>query len=150
MARGLEEKPRDRIGPPNGYPKEIEKYADPLNWKYPLHTPFHARASTRYFNKETNRETYAGERAYIDSKIKEALLRFGIAFKVKEGLIEKESEIIQEDIPLTKNIEEMDVEDLLLLFLGRGQNEESYGDGGFPCFCPKDAEEYHSSEGERI
>src|SRR5947199_190319 len=37
-----------RLGPPQGYPKDPDKYGDPANWKYPVHTPLHARAAARY------------------------------------------------------------------------------------------------------
>src|SRR5207249_2716198 len=30
-----------RLGPPQGYPKDPDRYADPANWKYPVHTPSH-------------------------------------------------------------------------------------------------------------
>src|SRR5437870_13218362 len=69
-----------RLGPPQGYPKDPEKYGDPANWKYPVHTPFHARAARRYFNEPRNRAKYTPEeQAYIDKKINEALERFGVA-----------------------------------------------------------------------
>src|SRR5437773_8189202 len=56
-----------RLGPPQGYPKDPDKYADPANWKYPVHTPFHARAARRYFNEPRNRVKYTPEeQAYID------------------------------------------------------------------------------------
>ncbi len=108
-----------RAGPPNGYPKDPEKYADPANWKYPVHTPFHARAARRYFNKPENRAKYTPEeQAYIDKKINEALERFGVAVKTKGGEIEEEAGIIQADVPLNKDIDRMDLEELLLVLLG--------------------------------
>ncbi len=68
-----------RSGPPPGYPKDQNKYADPENWKYPVHTPHHAVAARRYFNKERNRDAYEPEEQfYIDSSINEALKKFGI------------------------------------------------------------------------
>ncbi|HKW43241.1 MAG TPA: DUF6582 domain-containing protein, partial [Thermoplasmata archaeon] len=58
-----------RLGPPERYPKDPEKYGDPANWKYPVHTPFHARAARRYFNEPRNRAKYTPEeQAYIDKK----------------------------------------------------------------------------------
>ena len=58
-----------RLGPPQGYPKDPDRYADPANWKYPVHTPFHARAARRYFNEPRNRAKYTPEeQAYIDAR----------------------------------------------------------------------------------
>ena len=113
-------KKRDgRAGPPEGYPKDPEKYADPANWKYPVHTPFHARAARRYFNKPGNRAKYAPEeQAFIDKRINEALERFGVAVKTKGGEIEEEAGIIQADVPLNKDIDRMDLDELLLVLLG--------------------------------
>lgn len=73
-----ERKPDGRVGPPKGYPRDLELYADPSNWKYPVHTPWHARAARRYFDEMSNRRKYAeDERAYVDWKIDEALKKFG-------------------------------------------------------------------------
>src|SRR3989475_3993707 len=107
-----------RPGPPQGYPKDPDRYADPANWKYPVHTPFHARAARRYFNEPRNRAKYTPEeQAYIDKKINEALERFGVAVKIKGGTIEDEAGTIQADVPMNKDIDKMGFEDLLLVFL---------------------------------
>ena len=108
-----------RTGPPAGYPKDPAKYADPANWKYPVHTPFHARAARRYFNKEGNRAKYSlEEQAYIDRRINGALETIGVAVKTKGGEIEAEAGIIQADVPLDKDIDRMSLEELLRVFLG--------------------------------
>src|SRR3989441_10902883 len=108
-----------RLGPPQGYPKDPEKYGDPANWKYPVHTPFHARAARRYFNEPRNRAKYTPEeQAYIDKKINEALERFGVAVKIKGGQIEDEAGTIQADRPMKKDIDKMTFEELLRGFLG--------------------------------
>jgi hypothetical protein len=68
-----------RPGPPPRYPKYKESYADPENWKYPVHTPQHAMAARRYFNRESNRQVYdEEEQLYVDSMINRALRSFGI------------------------------------------------------------------------
>lgn len=119
-----------RPGPPDRYPKDPAKYADPANWKYPVHTAFHARAARRYFNKPENRAKYAPEeQAYIDKKINEALERFGVAVKTKGGEIEEEAGIIQADVPLNKDIDRMSLEELLLVLLGRNRLESAQGIG---------------------
>src|SRR2546427_4444242 len=121
MARAVKPtRKRDgRLGPPQGYPKDPEKYADPANWKYPVHTPLHARAARRYFNEPRNRAKYTPEeQAYIDKKINEALERFGVAVKIKGGQIEDEAGTIQADVPMNKDIDKMTFEELLRVFLG--------------------------------
>jgi hypothetical protein len=71
-------KPFGRDGPPKGYPKDQSVYADPENWRYPLHTPWHARTARRYFDESSNRTKYATEeQAYIDGRINEAVQKFG-------------------------------------------------------------------------
>lgn len=108
-----------RLGPPQGYPKDPDKYGDPANWKYPVHTPFHARAARRYFNEPRNRAKYTPEeQAYVDKKINEALERFGVAVKIRGGKIEDEAGTIQADVPMNKDIDKMSLDELLLVFLG--------------------------------
>ncbi len=117
-----------RLGPPEGYPKDPGKYADPANWKYPVHTPFHARAARRYFNKDGNRAKYAPEeQAYIDRKINEALEKFGVAIQVKGGEITEEAGTIQADVPLNKDIDKMSLEELLLVLLGTNRLASAKG-----------------------
>src|SRR5256885_899390 len=117
-----------RLGPPEGYPKDPEKYADPANWKYPVHTPFHARADPRYFKEPRNRVKYTPEeQAYIDKKINEALERFGVAVKIRDGKIEDEAGVIQADVPLDKDIDHMHFDELLPLFLGTNRLASAKG-----------------------
>ena len=117
-----------RPGPPDGYPKDPDRYGDPANWKYPVHTPFHARAARRYFNKPENRAKYTPEeQAYIDKKINEALERFGVAVKMRGGEIEEEAGIIQADVPMNKDIDRMSLDELLLVLLGRNRLESAKG-----------------------
>ena len=119
-----------RLGPPEGYPKDPEKYADPANWKYPVHTPFHARAARRYFNKEGNRAKYSPEeQAYIDKKINEALEKSGVAIQVKGGEITEEAGTIQADVPLNKDIDRMSLDELLLVLLGTNRLASAKGIG---------------------
>jgi len=119
-----------RLGPPEGYPKDPEKYADPANWKYPVHTPFHARAARRYFNKEGNRAKYSPEeQAYIDKKINEALEKFGVAIQVKGGEITEEAGTIQADVPMNKDIDRMSLDELLLVLLGTNRLASAKGIG---------------------
>jgi len=108
-----------RPGPPDRYPKDPEKYGDPANWKYPVHTAFHARAARRYFNDPRNRAKYdEAEQAYVDKKINAALAKYGVAAKIAGGVEEREAGIIEQDVPMDKAIEDMDLEGLLRVFLG--------------------------------
>ncbi len=105
-----ERKPDGRDGPPQGYPKDPKHYADPENWKYPVHTPFHARAARRYFDDPANRAKYSGEeQEYIEWRISQALKRFGVV----EG-----RSLGDRKVPFDKDLEEMGLEDLLIFFLG--------------------------------
>jgi hypothetical protein len=112
--RKPDRKPFGREGPPKGYPKDQTQYADPENWRYPLHTPWHARAARRYFDEWPNRSKYSEEeRAYIDWRIDEALKRFG----TEPGTDAKG----QRSTPITpsrKKPEELSLKELLRLFLG--------------------------------
>jgi hypothetical protein len=111
-----------RAGPPERYPKDSDKYGDPANWKYPVHTPFHARAARRYFNDPRNRAKYTQEeQAYIDKKINDALTRFGVPVALGPSGREPEAATIQADIPLNKDIDRMTREELLLAFLGENR-----------------------------
>jgi hypothetical protein len=111
-----------RPGPLERYPKDPEKYADPVNWKYPVHTPFHARAARRYFNDPRNRAKYTeAEQAYIDKKINEALRKFGIPIAQGPSAREPEAATIQADIPINKDIDAMTLEELLGAFLGENR-----------------------------
>lgn len=105
--------PFGRDGPPKGYPKEQSVYADPENWRYPLHTPWHARAARRYFDEWSNRGKYTEEeRAYIDWRIDEALKKFG-AQGAGEGKGRRTP-----TTPPRKKTEELSLKELLRLFLG--------------------------------
>jgi hypothetical protein len=69
-----QKKPFGRDGPPKGYPKDQSVYADPENWRYPLHTSWHASAARRYFDDAANRSKYSkDEQDYIDWRINQAL-----------------------------------------------------------------------------
>ena len=111
-----------RLGPPERYPKDPEKYADPANWKYPVHTPFHARAARRYFNDPRNRAKYTeAEQAYIEKKINEALTKFGVPIALGPSAVEPEAATIQADIPLNKDIDKLTLDEVLLAFLGENR-----------------------------
>lgn len=92
-----------RTSPPKGYPKHQSVYADPENWRYPIHTPYHAKAARRYFDDLRNRSKYTEEeQVYIDSRINEALKNF----EAKQGT------------RVTKDVEEMSLKQLLRTLLG--------------------------------
>ena len=106
-------KPFGRDGPPKGYPKDQAVYADPENWRYPLHTPWHAKAARRYFDDASNRNKYAKEeQVYIDSRIDQALERFGKADRPSS----------KKRTPVTASsaakAEQLSLDQLLRLFLG--------------------------------
>lgn len=107
-----DKKPFGREGPPKGYPKDQAVYADPENWRYPLHTPSHAKAARRYFDDSSNRAKYTrDEQAYIDWRINQALEKFA-----KSG----PSTSVRRPPPKvpSRKAEELTLEQLLRLFLG--------------------------------
>ncbi len=106
-------KPFGREGPPKGYPKDQSSYADPENWRYPLHTPWHAKAARRYLDDSSNRRKYTEqEQLYIDSRINEALEGFGKTDRIWSG---KRAALTA---PSRAKAEELSREQLLRLFLG--------------------------------
>jgi len=103
-----ERKPFGRSSPPKAYPKDRSVYADPENWRYPLHTSWHAKAARRYFDDEPNRTKYTvDEQIYIDRRINEALKKF----EARKG---KRSS----SIAPTGDVEKMSLKQLLRVLLG--------------------------------
>jgi hypothetical protein len=108
-----EKKTFGRDAPPKGYPKDQSLYADPENWRYPLHTSWNAKAARRYFDEASNREKYSEEeQEYIDWRIDEALKRFGQQSGVKASKRQTPKP------PARKQIEELSLQELLKQFLG--------------------------------
>ena len=108
-----EKKPFGRDGPPKGYPKDRSVYADPQNWRYPLHTPWHAKAARRYFDEWSNRGKYTKqEQAYIDSRIDEALNKFA-ARSGSTG-----AKRTPPKAPARRPVEQLTLRELLQIFLG--------------------------------
>lgn len=109
-----EKKQFGRDGPPKGYPKDHSVYADPENWRYPLHTPCHAKAARRFFDHWSNRGKYTEEeRTYIDWRINQALERFGT--KAGSSVSVKRA---TPALPSRRKIEDLSLDQLLRLFLG--------------------------------
>jgi len=108
-----QKKPFGRDSPPRGYPKDPSVYADPENWRYPLHTSWNAKAARRYFDEASNRGKYSEEeQAYIDWCIDEALKRFGHQSGI--GVTKRPPP----RSPSRKRIEQLSLGELLKLFLG--------------------------------
>lgn len=105
-------KPFGREGPPKGHPKDQFVYADPENWRYPLHTPWHARTARRYFDESSNRNKYTTEeQAYIDWRIDQAVQKFGKSAPSTARRPPPQS-------APSRRVEELSLEQLLRLFLG--------------------------------
>jgi len=113
VGRRPERKTFGRDGPPRGYPKDQLLYADPENWRYPLHTSWHARAARRYFDDPSNRNKYSSEeQQYIDSRIDQALQKLSVQTGTA-GHRKRTS-----PTALRSGNEERSLEQLLTLFLG--------------------------------
>lgn len=118
VGRKPERRPFGRDGPPKGYPKDQSLYADPENWRYPLHTSWHARAARRYFDEPANRNKYSpDEQEYIDWRINEALKKSG------SGRAQAKSKPRKPSPPVlsTQEIDALSLEDLLRAFLGNAR-----------------------------
>lgn len=71
--------------PPKGYPESKSKYADPVNFKYPIDTEEHTRAALSYIGQARNRKKYSEkELAYIEARIHAAAKKFGIEHEHKD------------------------------------------------------------------
>jgi hypothetical protein len=119
-AKKPEKKPFGRDSPPKGYPRDQSVYADPNNWRYPLHTPWNAKAARRYFDEPSNRAKYTEEeQAYIDWRIDEALKRFAqtSGFRGVKRPSPKP--------PARKKIEQLSLNELLRVFLGTARLERA-------------------------
>lgn len=115
-----EKKPFGRDSPPKGYPRDQSLYADPENWRYPVHTPWNAKTARRYFDEPSNRGKYTEEeQAYIDWRIDEALKRFtqtsGLRTAQRPG----------PKAPARKKIEQLSLNELLKIFLGTARLERA-------------------------
>jgi hypothetical protein len=112
-------KPFGRDGPPRGYPKDQSVYADPENWRYPLHTPWHVGAARRYFDDLSNRSKYTEEeRLYIDRRIDEALK----SFEKRTGTPAKRP--IPKP-PAGTRVDDLSLKELLQLFLGTARSKRA-------------------------
>lgn len=85
----IKERPEEQKGapksPPKGYPESKSKYADPVNFKYPIDTEEHVRAALAYIGQARNRKKYeAKELAYIETRIHAAAKKFGIEHEHKD------------------------------------------------------------------
>jgi hypothetical protein len=115
-----EKKTFGRDGPPRGYPKSQSLYADPENWRYPLHTPWHASAARRYFDDPANRSKYSKqEQDYIDWRINEALNKF----TVRKGITERPRR--PPAAASAQEVNRLSFDDLLLTFLGASRLERA-------------------------
>jgi hypothetical protein len=109
-----EKKPYGRDGPPKGYPRDQSQYADPENWRYPLHTPWHARAARRYFDDWSNRGKYKEEeRIYIDWRINETLKKYD-----QQTSSTKEGKRPAPNLSSSQKAESLSLRQLLQMFLG--------------------------------
>ena len=109
-----------RDSPPKGYPKNQSLYADPDNWRYPLHTSWHARAARRYFDDPANRNKYSPEeQEYIDWRINLALSELK-----DDGVVRKPTSRTAPAVPANK-IAELSLDELLRKFLGAARLERA-------------------------
>jgi hypothetical protein len=121
-----ERKPFGRREPPGNYPTDPQQYADPQNYMYPLDRPIRAKLARRYFDEPRNRSRYTEEeRLFIDSRIDEALKRYGIM--VDETLPSRpRNERRKPPKRISRNeLAKLDLEQLLQRFLGSTRLERA-------------------------
>jgi len=120
-------KPFGRKEPLPRYPQDPGQYADPHNYMYPLDKPIRAKLARRYFDEPRNRSKYTEEeRLYIDSRIDEALKRFGVtAYETRTPSSARERKREPPADSSRKEIEKLGVEELLQRFLGAARLERA-------------------------
>ena len=115
-----------RHEPPRNYPTDPEKYADPQNFMYPLDKPIRAKLARRYFDEPRNQGKYTAEEGlFIDSRIGEALKRFGI---VADETVAPRPRIYRRrplKRPSIDELNKLDLEGLLRRFLGNARLERA-------------------------
>lgn len=122
-----EKKPFGRCEPPPNYPTDPDLYADPQNYMYPLDKPMRAKLARRYFDELRNRNKYdEEERFFIDSRIDEALKRFGItADEPQEHLLPTRPARKLPSRLSKSELERLDLDHLLERLLGTARFERA-------------------------
>jgi hypothetical protein len=121
-----ERKTFGRHEPPRNYPSDPEQYADPQNFMYPLDKPIRAKLARRYFDEPRNRGKYTEEEIlFIDSRIDEALKRFGTT--ADDSLAPRPRTDRRKPLKRASMDElgELDLEKLLQHFLGNARLERA-------------------------
>ena len=115
-----------RLAPPPNYPTDPQLYADPENYMYPLDKPIRAKLARRYFDESRNRTKYTeDERLFIDSRIDEALRRFGTEFgEVSASRPRTNRRKLPKQISRNE-LDRLDLEALLQRFLGNARLERA-------------------------
>jgi len=115
-----------RLVPPPNYPTDPQLYADPENYMYPLDKPIRAKLARRYFDESRNRNKYTeDERLFIDSRIDEALKRFGTEpGEVPAARLETSRRRLPTQISRNE-LGKLDLEALLQRFLGNARLERA-------------------------
>ena len=115
-----------RLVPPANYPTDPQLYADPENYMYPLDRPIRAKLARRYFDESRNRSKYTeDERLFIDSRIDEALKRFGTeSGEVPASRPRARRRRLAKQISRNE-LRKLDLEALLQRFLGNARLERA-------------------------
>jgi hypothetical protein len=115
-----------RSAPPPNYPTDPELYADPVNYMYPLDRPVRAKLARRYFDEPRNRSKYTeDERLFIDSRIDEALKRFGASPDRSAVSVHRTTKRKTPKRIPRNEIGKLDLDGLLQLFLGNARLERA-------------------------
>jgi hypothetical protein len=122
-----ESRPFGRREPSHNYPTDPDLYADPRNFMYPLDKPTRAKLARRYFDELRNRNKYTDqERLFIDSRIDEALKRFGVTPDEARAKVYPGTDRRRPPTRLSKEeIKKLDLDGLLQRFLGAARLERA-------------------------
>jgi len=140
-----EKKTFGRHEPPPNYPTDPDQYADPRNYMYPLDRPVRAKLARRYFDEPRNRSKYAEEeRRFIDSRIDEALKRFGVtATDTQASAPRKTRKRKPLSRPRQSELEKFGLDELLQRFVGSARFERAKS-------IPQDLVSLSSLDGDMI
>jgi len=84
-------------------------YADPVNYRYPIDTPEHARAALNYISKEKNYRFYVGKGLkVVVERIVRACLKFGVTVKYNPTIMKGLPESLKKRLEGYEKMEELE------------------------------------------
>jgi len=104
---GIAVRPDGHLTPPSKYGDV--PYADPVNYRYPIDTPEHARAALNYISKEKNYRFYIGKGLkVVVERIVRACLKFGVTVKYNPTIMKGLPESLKKRLEGYEKMEELE------------------------------------------